>query len=277
MDAMKKIGNSLLQYGEFSNRIYIMKVDAGDIDLILDEIKSLRSINKYSKVIVKVPEELVDVFFQEGFQKEAFVKGYYKGKKDGMFLAKYYTSDRKIDKDVELCKKVLSVALGKEVEDGKKILGDDYRIRTLTKKDVKEAVELYKQVFETYPFPIHEEKYLLETMEENLTFFGIWHKERLVALSSIEASVKEQNAEMTDFAVLDEYRGMGFSKMLLDEMESTLKSMGYKTAYTIARAKSFGMNITFVKNDYEYGGMLINNTQIAGDIESMNVWYKSLA
>jgi hypothetical protein len=37
------------------------------------------------------------------------------------------------------------------------------------------------------------------------------------------------------------------------------------------------MNITFAKNGYEYAGTLKNNTNISGNIESMNVWYKHLS
>jgi len=36
------------------------------------------------------------------------------------------------------------------------------------------------------------------------------------------------------------------------------------------------MNITFRKAGYEFGGRLKNNTNISGNIEGMNVWYKSL-
>jgi hypothetical protein len=36
------------------------------------------------------------------------------------------------------------------------------------------------------------------------------------------------------------------------------------------------MNATFAKAGYSFGGTLINNTNISGDIESMNVWYKNL-
>ena len=39
---------------------------------------------------------------------------------------------------------------------------------------------------------------------------------------------------------------------------------------------SAGMNITFSKNGYKYGGTLVNNTDISGQIESMNVWFKNL-
>ncbi|MDD4047577.1 MAG: putative beta-lysine N-acetyltransferase, partial [Clostridia bacterium] len=39
---------------------------------------------------------------------------------------------------------------------------------------------------------------------------------------------------------------------------------------------SYGMNISFAKHRYQYCGTLINNTNISGSIESMNVWYKAL-
>jgi hypothetical protein len=64
---------------------------------------------------------------------------------------------------------------------------------------------------------------------------------------------------------------------LLASLEDELRERGILTAYTIARAISPGMNITFAKAGYTYGGRLHNNTHIAGTIESMNVWYKSLA
>ncbi len=37
-----------------------------------------------------------------------------------------------------------------------------------------------------------------------------------------------------------------------------------------------GMNITFAKTGYTYAGTLINNTNISGRLESMNVWYKHI-
>jgi len=47
-------------------------------------------------------------------------------------------------------------------------------------------------------------------------------------------------------------------------------------AETIARAMSTGMNITFACCGYNYAGTLVNNTNISGSIESMNVWYKNI-
>jgi putative beta-lysine N-acetyltransferase len=81
---------------------------------------------------------------------------------------------------------------------------------------------------------------------------------------------------MTDFATLPAYRGRGLATRLLGLMGCQAIESGVRVAYTIARAVSFGMNITFARHAYQYGGTLINNTQIAGSIESMNVWYRLL-
>lgn len=45
---------------------------------------------------------------------------------------------------------------------------------------------------------------------------------------------------------------------------------------TIARAHATGMNIVFARQGYAFAGTLPNNTQIKGDLESTNVWYKHL-
>ena len=69
---------------------------------------------------------------------------------------------------------------------------------------------------------------------------------------------------------------MGLATHLLAKMEKAIRRIGIKTAFTIARAYSFGMNITFAKHGYTYAGPLVNNTQISGDLQSMNVWHKRL-
>jgi hypothetical protein len=49
-----------------------------------------------------------------------------------------------------------------------------------------------------------------------------------------------------------------------------------QTLFSIARALSPAINITFGDAGYTFGGTLINNTNISGRIESMNIWYKQL-
>ena len=71
-------------------------------------------------------------------------------------------------------------------------------------------------------------------------------------------------------------RRQGMAGCLLNAMDADMRQQGMQTAFSIARSLSAGMNITFAKNGYRYGGTLDNNTHIAGRIESMNIWYKHL-
>ena len=136
--------------------------------------------------------------------------------------------------------------------------------------------QLYKQVFPSYPFPIDDPDYIRETMKTHIQYYAFESKGQFVALSSAEMDQKQQNVEMTDFATHPEYRGQGLAVQLLQHMETQMAARDMLTAYTIARALSPGMNITFAKLGYQYNGRLINNTHISGHIESMNVWSKRL-
>jgi putative beta-lysine N-acetyltransferase len=113
-------------------------------------------------------------------------------------------------------------------------------------------------------------------MAEDVIFFGIWEGDELIALTSAEMDRKGENAEMTDFATRPDCQGRGLANYLLAQTEAAAAQCGIKTAYTIARSYSPGMNITFARNGYTFSGTLTHNTQIFGTLESMNVWYKSL-
>ena len=114
-------------------------------------------------------------------------------------------------------------------------------------------------------------------MADNLIYFGAWQGDRLIALSSTEMDRTNSNAEMTDFATLPECRGQGITQHLLQEMEAEMIRQKIQTLYTIARAYSHGMNLTFSKNGYQFSGTLTSNTNIFGSLESMNIWYKNLS
>ena len=100
---------------------------------------------------------------------------------------------------------------------------------------------------------------------------------RLAAASSAEIYREDENVEMTDFAVHQAFRGKNLSGLLLSRMEEEMRAAGMKTAFTIARAHSYPINATFARAGYAWGGTLVNNTNICGGFESMNVWYRALA
>jgi putative beta-lysine N-acetyltransferase len=96
----------------------------------------------------------------------------------------------------------------------------------------------------------------------------------IAAVAAVEIDEGANNAEMTEFATLPQWRGMGLAGRLLRHMERKARGRGIKTTYTIARAASPGMNAVCKKNGYHCAGLLKNNTQIGGRIASMTVWYK---
>ncbi|MDA3844290.1 MAG: putative beta-lysine N-acetyltransferase [Candidatus Kapabacteria bacterium] len=279
-DNIEVLAHSLIQHGKENDRIYLMKLNSADYSGILPKLEEIAKKNNYSKIFAKVNADYSEEFINNGYGIEAVVPGFYNGKKDGLFLGKYYSEDRKnIAKDLQIeIDKNIDLAESKAGSKKPGSLPNEYYIRKLNDTDLDQLAELYKIVFPSYPFPIHETNFLKEVMEDNVEFFGVLRKkdERLVAASSAEKYEDYSNAEMTDFATHPDALGKGLALFLLDVMEEEMAKQGFKTLYTIARSHSAGMNITFSKNDYIFAGTLKNNTNIFGRIESMNIWYKKM-
>jgi putative beta-lysine N-acetyltransferase len=148
-------------------------------------------------------------------------------------------------------------------------------VEKCTPQDIHAMADLYKTVFPSYPFPIDDPNYLYKTMRDNIDYYCVRKHNEMVALASAEMSFRYKNVEMTDFATLPAECGQGYAGEILHQMEQDMQEKEIYTFYTIARAISIGMNATFTKQNYLFGGRLPNNTDISGHIESMNVWYKA--
>lgn len=275
-DSIETIESSLIQHGPVNDRIYLMKVNGQDLPDLLPKLDALAEEQDYSKIFAKAPLQVKGLFEAHDYVAEAVVPNFYNGESDGVFLAKFIDPQRevdpaqgKIDHIIETAQEKAEGALPQSIETA-------CDIRPAEKEDAEALADIYRQVFESYPFPIHQTDYVLETMDSHVRYFAAFDGERLVAASSAEMDKASQNVEMTDFATLPEYRGQGLAQHLLGTMESDMRTCGMKTGYTIARALSPGMNITFAKNGYQFVGTLTNNTNICGKIESMNVWFKQL-
>ncbi|KXL53156.1 N-acetyltransferase YodP [Anaerotignum neopropionicum] len=278
-DTIVQINNSTIQHGSQNKRIYLMHLATEDMPQILDVIHNMADKNFYTKIFAKVPEAFIPTFLENGYVMEAHVPFYFNATENCIFMAKYLDASRSISTTSELNKKVLESAIAKGTSmalETKVVLKKDFLFRKANTNDVFAMANLYSKVFDSYPFPIFEPEYIKQTMENNVIYFGIWKGNDLIALSSCEISLEDKNVEMTDFAVDPIYRGHKLALFLLTEMEKEMKKQEIKTAYTIARAVSYGMNATFAKCGYVFSGTLINNTQIGGKIEDMNVWFKSL-
>ncbi|WP_424356886.1 putative beta-lysine N-acetyltransferase [Methanocella sp. MCL-LM] len=275
-DTIARIGDTIVQQGRHNDRIYVMKLAMHDVPGIIDRLKEIALENGYSKIFIKAPESGLNHFKTKGYTIEAVIPGFYRGKEDGYFLARYLKDSRKKEPKKDQLQQVLKKAVILAGFRRPISLEPDLSFRIAGKDDAGELAKLYKQVFATYPFPIFDEAYLKKTMEENIRYFCVSCKDTIIAASSAEMDREMKNVEMTDFATHPDYRGKKISGYLLHRMEEDMLKEGMKISYTIARAFSYPINTVFSRAGYTYSGTLVNNTNICGSFESMNVWYKPL-
>jgi len=276
-DIIETLGSSVIQHGPHNNRIYLMKLSRLDMPAIIKEMETLASKNKYTKIFCKTPSKFEQFFTPYNFKKEASIPGYFNGLTGLSFMSKFLSKDRENNPDGQEISSILSAARNKARKTDSPESPDKFIISQASEKDAPALAAIYREVFATYPFPIHDESYIRKTMGENISYFKVSFDGKIIAVSSAEKDIEARAVEMTDFAVLPSARGNNIAVMLLDEMEKEAAAEKYITFFTIARALSAGMNSTFAKKGYKYTGTAVNNTNISGKIESMNVWYKTAA
>lgn len=276
MDIIENIHGSVVQHGPHNNRVYLMRLNTDDTHTLIATLDDLALKNSCGKILAKIPAPVWNDFKSTGYIKEAVVPKLFKGQTSGFFIAKYLTAKRQKDESV---KDLLSLVQQKTVDS----INNKHRKSRVVRdvvpcklSDTKEMSVIYQQVFESYPFPIQDPAYLERMMKKGTLYFCLRIESGIVAISAIEIDSENKNAEMTDFATLPKWQGMGFAGMLLKHMDKEVRKLGIKTAYTIARAESHGMNLVFKNNGYNYAGILKNNSNICGNIQSMTVWYKHL-
>ena len=247
--------------------------DIPDIIRFADEITHKEG---YSKIFVKVPESSAEMFTRENYSIEAKIPSFYQGRETALFMAKYSDLKRKEADDLEEINDVRKKVSDHTGKSESHTLPDGFSLTSAEEEDAEEIAGLFSRVFDTYPFPVSDPAYIRESMKGQMRYFLIKKGSRVAAISSCEIDADNQAAEMTDFATDPIFRGKGFSGILLGTMENTIQKDGILTAYTIARANSLPMNATFASAGYQFGGLLVNNTNIGGSIESMNIWYKKL-
>ncbi len=277
-DKIEIFKNALIQHGPLSQRIYLMKIKNAEPAQLVPALNQLAQEQGYTKIFAKIPRADAEPFMNAGYEQEAEIPEFYQGRTDAVFLGFYLDNQRKLEKEKEQLEQNLKLAQQKSrPKRPDQPLEPGAVMRICQPEDAERMAEIYQKVFASYPFPIHEPEYLKQTMNENIIYYGIELDGNLVSLSSAETDPDSASVEMTDFATLPSYRSRGYAQKLLAYMDNQLARQAFKTAYTIARSASAGMNITFARQGYTYTGRLINNTNIAGKIESMNVWHKPIS
>lgn len=277
VDHIENHRDAVIQHGPLSKRIYLMHLGESNPEEMTAFLHKMAVEQGYTKIFAKLPKNRADAFLRNGYRIEAAIPLFYRFRDDAVFLGSYLSSERSELKQPEQIAAYLRLAESYASRPPILLsLPKKAHIRVCTSEDAEEVSALYKSVFKTYPFPIDDPGYIRYTMQSHVLYFSVELSGRLIALSSAEMNQPSGNVEMTDFATDPAWRGHGLAVCLLARMEQEMVQRNIITAYTIARAISPSMNISFSKMGYHYGGTLVNNTNIAGRIESMNVWYKYL-
>jgi putative beta-lysine N-acetyltransferase len=275
-DIIQKLKHSTIQHGLVNQRIYLMKLEPLDLPGIIPELDALALQSRYQKILAKIPGKHKALFSKAGYGQEGLIRNFFRDRDDALFMTKYFSSQRKTMVDDDNIKEILSLATNSKEKQSFNKFDPNQTFHRCRAADAHEMSQLFKTVFKTYPFPVFDPRYLIESMNRHSRYFCVRRNGRMISIAAAEIDYANQSVEMTDFATLSKYRGQGLASYLLKQMECEMLQQGMRTLFSIARALSPAMNITFANYGYLYGGTLINNTNISGRIESMNVWYKHL-
>lgn len=276
------------------NNYYYTKVDSTKIYVdypnkrvkIIDtnniSLKTLKTIIDFSteqnldKIICNCDMESIKIFNEAGFSMEGRIHGYFKGQ--NAFCVSYFlSSQRKISSNLHIEELLVEQCL--ELKDAfiYESNKSEYCIRDAEEKDIKEMVKLFSVVFSAYPSPVYNEEYLMETMNGNVLYKVADHNGKIVGIASADMDKDNLNAEITDCATYPDYRGKGILSNIIYSLELDLKKKGFITLYSLCRAINPGINIVLSKHNYKFTGRLINNCNICGAFEDMNIWIKNIS
>lgn len=229
--------------------------------------------HKLGKILFNARKEAVTVLESTGYQLEGHYPKFFNGV-DAYGMSCFVDPNRKKSPYWEREEDILRKISTREKKQQLPELPEGLHMRVAGEKDAHALVELYRQVFSTYPSPLLDAGYVKEVMDSNVLFAAIFDGVTPVSAASAEMDMKNKNAELTDCATLPAYRGKGLLTYLLKYLEEEMLKRKFECLYSLARAGSAGMNASLYGLGYKYTGRFINNCHIGGRFEDMNLWVK---
>ncbi len=261
---------------ELNQRLQVVSFTGDDLTALGDRLVGEARERGYDKIWAKVDASSRPALEAAGFEVEATIAGYFNGA-DAHVLSRFLSLERSRSSAGGQQAGILDTIRAQAPDDSLSVLPPGYRPAVATPADAAELAALYSTVFASYPFPIMDPDYLVATMRSHIVYRIVRDGAgALVAAASGETAPALANAEMTDFATLPSQRRLGLAQHLLAALEQDMAERGILNLYTIARARSFGMNRVFFNRGYELTGTLVNNCHIAGRFEDMHVWCRTL-
>ena len=186
MDIIENIKGSVIQHGRHNKRIYLMRLNTDDPHGLIATLDDMALKNGYGKIFAKIPAPSWKAFKSADYIKEAVVPGFYKGKTDGFFIAKYFSVRRQKTLNVEkLLRPVKQTGEGSANNIHR--TGSATRDVVLCKpSDAADMSVIYQKVFKSYPFPIQKPTYLKRMIQEGGLYFCICIESRIAAIAAAE-------------------------------------------------------------------------------------------
>lgn len=256
----------------YNQRIQVLGYRFEDAEAFVGALRERAADKGFGKVFMKARAADAPALEAAGMVREATINGYYAGENAavmGLFTDPARRETPHQQEQDEILAKVRSATRQPDPPP----LPPDHRSVTATPEDAEELATLYAEVFASYPYPIQDPQYLIDTMRSHVVYQIVRDERgRVVAAASGETDPDHGNAEMTDFATLPDQRRKGLALHLLAGLEEEMHRLGIRHLYTIARARSFGMTRVFYNRGYVFTGTLVNNCHISGAFEDMHVW-----
>lgn len=256
----------------YSSRARLLEYQ-GDPEKLIYEMLRICLEHNFGKLICYTFPRDRDVFLRHDFSLEGKLSGFFKGESADCFS--YFLNHRRtqsslLPKEDEIIAYCAKYKLKRERPDSTE------HLRTAQKEDAEKIASLFQEVFPLYPSPMDRPNYVRHLMEQDVLFKMIEIDGAPVSVAAADMNPKFLHAEITDCATLEPFRGNGYLSKLIFSLEKDLKSMGYLTAFSLARARSYGINIVLSSHGYKYSGRNINNCRIMNGFEDMNIWVKQL-
>lgn len=260
---------------QYNQRVKILKYQATDFRAMIMRIRWITEANRFDKIICMASRSDWQIFLKFGYVLEAVVKYYLNGQ-DAYVMSKFRSQERltsgNLMEETLLIEKIMSQGINKK----ERVLDPSLNIRMAKPSDIENLIKLYQGIFETYPSPLIHANYF-ESIFQKDSIFALCEKDgQILSAASAELNPSSMAAELTDCATVNSARGMGLMTHILTFLEEELIKREYICSYTMARARSYGMNNVFHQMNYEFLGRLVNNCDIFGDYEDMNIWVRDL-
>lgn len=260
----------------YNQRIKILEYSGDNYEGLILQIRWLAEANGFDKIICMASRSDWLEFLKHGYVLEAVLKHYRRGE-DAFAVSKFRSQERLVSHslmdEILLIEKIMDDKSGPFNSSRP----EGYKFRLAKREDMPELIELYRSIFETYPSPLVHASYLETIFQKDTVFAVCTYDGKIVSAASAELYPEHLAAELTDCATRPEARGKGLMSHILKLLEDELRVRGYICAYTMARSRSFGMNNVFHRLNYEFQGRMVNNCDIYGCYEDMNIWVRRLA